>query len=122
MLRSITGAPTLVPPAPHRPHLLWRADAQPLRPLFSDGWRGRDQIPRRRFPRAAAGRLRALCRERRGYPARRAEILERRFAGSLCVPRGCLSAPFPGPDETALIVPLRPARRRKAPEQKGAEP
>src|SRR5436190_5228762 len=74
--------------------------AEPLRSLFPDGGRGRDQISRRRFSRAAAGRVRALRGHRHADPARRAEILERRSAGGLHLARGRAAAPFPGPGQT----------------------
>src|SRR5664279_1896430 len=68
------------------------AFAQPLRSLVADERRGRGQISRWRFPRDASRRFCALLGHRRADPARGAQILERRFAGGLCLARGGIAA------------------------------
>ena len=67
--------------------------AEPLQRTFTDARGSGGEVPRRRFPRGAARRVRALRRDRRADPARGAEILERRAAGSLCVAGGGAAAP-----------------------------
>src|ERR1700730_7337015 len=70
--------------------------AESFRTFLPDGGRGRGQVPRRGLSRGAARRLRALRRHRRSDSARRAEILECRFAGSLLLSRSGAAAPFSG--------------------------
>src|SRR4029453_13471512 len=95
-----------LPPSPERPGLTAAeiACAEPFRSLLPDGGRGRGEIPRRGFPGAAAGRIRALRGHRHADPARRAEILERRSAGSLHLARGRAAAPRFQPSEALTKV------------------
>src|SRR5271169_3951657 len=58
-------------------------------------WRSAGAISGRRFPRDLAWNLCALCGDRCADSAGRAEILERRSAGSLCDTERGAAAAFP---------------------------
>src|SRR6266404_5761076 len=66
--------------------------AQPLQRALADAWRGRGEVPRWGFPCGSAGRVRPLRDHQCADPAGRAEILERRVAGSLFDARGRVAA------------------------------
>src|SRR5258705_13789444 len=86
--------------------------AEPLQRTLADAGGGGGEVPRRGFPRGAARRLRPLRGHQRPDPARRAEILERRAAGSLFDARGRPAAAASGAVQVRLIAPR--TRRSKA--------
>src|SRR3954452_5678451 len=86
--------------------------AQPLQRALTDAGGGRSQISRWGLPGGAAGGLCPLRRYERADPARRAEILERRVAGSLFDAGSGAAAALPGQTQARLIAPSSASRNR----------
>src|SRR3954447_1477013 len=76
--------------------------AQPLQRARADAWRGRGEVPRWRFPCSPAGRVRPLRNHQCADSIGRAEILERRTAGSLFDARGRVAAALAGKAQAGL--------------------